>query len=418
MRVVILTQHYRPEPWPKAHELAEGLRSRGHAVTVITGFPNYPLGRLYPGYRVRPWSLEDIEGVEVVRLALYPNHSLSSALRILNYLSFAAMAAVAGPVFCRKADAMFVFHPPLSIGVSAASIGAVRRLPYVYAVADLWPEAIVSSGMVRSRWIVRLLERAERFVYRSATVVAPVTEMMRDHLISDGVPQDNLTVIHDWADERTYYPVPPQPAVADRYGLAGRFNVVFGGQLGLLQKLGTIIDAAQLLRHQQQIQFVIVGDGIDRDRLVQEAASKGLDNVRFIPRVPPAEIREIYALAGALLVHLSADPIFRVSVPAKVYSYMACGRPILAAAEGATADLVRRIGAGLVCRPEDPQDLAHTTVEFTRLPESMRQEMSRRVRETFLSHYSRAVGLDRCEMLLADIASAKTARGIASKRSR
>lgn len=415
MRVVILTQYYKPEPLPEAHELAEGLRSRGHFVTVITGFPNYPAGRVFDGYRIRPWTRETIEDVTVIRLALYPDHSTSVLRRILNYASFAVMASIAGPAFCREGDVMFVFHPPLTIGVAAYAIATACRIPYVYGVADLWPEAIVASGMLRRSVLVRLLERLERFVYRHAAAVAPVTPAMVDHIAGKGVPRHKLHVLPFWADERIYYPVPPDPILTERLGLAGSFNVVFAGQLGLVQRLGTVIEAAELLRGQNEIQFAIVGDGVDRDRLVQEATARGLTNIRFIPRVPPREMRQIYALADVLLVHLSADPVFRMSVPAKIYSYMACEKPILAAMDGAAAELIQKAGAGLACKPEDPSALASAIAQFYATPLWQRKEMGRRARDAFLHYYSRAVVLARCEELLMNIARRSDTTGTVSR---
>lgn len=404
MRVVVLTQHYKPEPLPKAHELAEGLADRGHQVTVVTGFPNYPTGRLYDGYRIRPWAIEMIGGVRVVRLALYPDHGTSALRRLANYGSFAALASIVGPIFAGPTDAVFAIHPPLTITIPAYVIGQLRRAPYVFGVGDLWPEAIVAAGVLREGLPVRVLRRLAQFAYRHAAAVAPVTSAIGEHLAATGVPRAKLQVIPDWVDETLYTPVPSDPSLAEQLGVAGRFTVMFAGQIGIVQHLSTVIEAAETLRDRPEIKFVIVGDGVDRARLMRDVEAGRLSNVTFPGQRPPEEMPRLLALADVLLVHLSGDPIFRLSVPGKVYAYMACGKPILAALDGAGADIVRAAGAGLVCPPAQPRALADTVLEFRRLPYATRQEMGRRAREVFLRQYSRRVVLEQCEALLARVA--------------
>jgi colanic acid biosynthesis glycosyl transferase WcaI len=410
MRVAILSQYYAPEPLPKAQEMAEGLRDLGHEVTVITGYPNYPSGRLYPGFRIRPWAVEAIHGIRVVRLALYPDHSRSGIRRIANYCSFALAASLAGPFLCGTPDVMFVFHPPLTIGIAAWVISQVRRVPFVYGVADLWPDAIMAAGMLTSRPAIALLERLERFVYARASAVAVVSPGMVDHLVREGVRPRKLHVITDWADERVYGPVPRDAALAERLGMRGKFNVVFGGQLGILQRLDVVLEAAELLRPHPDVQFVIAGDGVERARLERETAVRHLGNVRFTGRLAAAEMPAVYALADALLVHLSSQPIFRMSIPAKTYAYLACGKPILMAMNGDAAELIRSSGAGLTCPPEDPAALADAVLTLLHMPPVAREELGRRARETFLAQYARSAVLRRCEALLTSVAARGTAQ--------
>ena len=404
MKILILTQYYKPEPLPKAAELAESLSQRGHEITIITGFPNYPSGNVYPGYALRPWSITPDGKIRVVRLPLYPDHSKSALRRMLNYGSFAATASFLGPLFSGAADVMFVFHPPLTIGISAFVISRLRRVPFVYGLGDLWPEAIVASGMIRNPRTIDLLERMERFVYTRAAAVAVVTPAMVDHLVHKGVPREKLHVISDWADEQVYRPLPRDPELAARLGLAGKFNVMFAGQVGIVQKLDTVVRAAELLRHLEQVQFVIVGDGVERSRLIGEAAARGLTNLKFFGLMPSGEMPALYALADVLLVHLSDDPIFRLSIPAKVYAYLACERPILMAVDGIAGELVRMADAGLTCRPEDPVALAETAMTFFHMTLHAREEMGRRGREAFLRDYSRTAVVTKCEALLKDVA--------------
>ncbi len=406
MKILILTQYYDPEPLPKLGELARGLHERGHEVTVVTGFPNYPQGTLYEGYAIRPWSVENDRGVRVVRLPLYPDHSRSSARRMVNYGSFALSASVLGPALCGGADVMYVWHPPLTIGAAALAIGMARRVPFVYAVHDLWPEMAVAAGMLRDGALTRMLDRFGRFVYRRAAVVGVVSPGFVDHLVVKGVPREKIEVLTDWVDETLYRPVPPDQDLAERLGTAGRFNVVFGGQLGVAQHLDTVLDAARaLLASRPEVQLLLVGDGVERSRLERRAADMGLTNVRFAGRFPAAEMPAVYALADVLLIHLKADPAFRMSIPGKTYPYMACGKPVLAAVEGVTAEIIREGDAGLTCPPEDPGAMAAAIVRLLDMTAEERARMGSSARRTALAKYARSVVLDEHERVLTAVGS-------------
>lgn len=403
MRVLILSQFYKPEPVFKPHELAEGLQERGHQVTVLTGFPNYPYGTLYEGYRLRPWHVETVSGVRVIRLHLYPDHSRSPVRRILNYSSFCMSASILGPILCGPVDVMYVRHPPLTVGVAAWILSLARHIPFIYAVHDLWPESIVAAGMLTNRRLISLLERMECFIYRRADAIGVASPGFIGHLQRKGVPRGKIQLLTDWADEQVYRPVSPDPSLAEELGMAGRFNVVFGGQLGIAQGLDTLIDAWEFLRPHENIQLVIVGDGVEKRRLEAVVAVRGLRNVRFLGRLPSDKMPTIYAMADVLLVHLIANPIFRMSVPGKTYAYMGCGKPLLMAVDGVAAEMIRSANAGLTCPSEDPQAIARAVLQFFHLPQKMREAMGANAREAFLKQYSQSVVLEKHERLLASL---------------
>lgn len=414
MRILILTQYYPPEPIPKPYELARGLVERGHEVVVITGFPNYPGGRLYPGVRIRLWHHDLIDGIRVLRLPLFPDHSRSPLRRVFNYTSFAVSVVALGSVLSGPADVMFVEHPPLTIGVAAWILGGVRRMPFLYAVNDLWPESVEATGMLRSRHLLDCIRKIESFVYRRAAGIAVVSPGVKGNLIGKGVPPDKVQVIPHWADESLYRPVPPDPNLARKFSMAGRFNVVFAGQMGLAQALDVVLDAAEELSDLAEVQFVLVGDGTDAERLRQAAGEQGLENVRFLGRQPAEMMPYIFAVAGALLVHLRDDPVFRVTIPSKTIAYMACGRPVLMAVEGDAADLIRAAGAGVTCRSQSGKDLADAVRRLHAMSREAREHMGRAGRKAFLTSYSRGVLLDRYEAILGGMARGN-ARGAEAK---
>ena len=407
MRVAILSQYYPPEPIPKPHELARGLAERGHEVVVITGFPNYPAGKLYPDTRLRLWRWETLDGIRILRLPLYPDHSRSVVRRALNYGSFAVAAGLLGSVLSGPVEVMFAEHPPLTIGLAAWVIGRLRQTPFVYSVNDLWPESVEATGMVRNRRLLNWMRYLERFVYRRAAAIAVISPGFKQNLLAKGVPPEKIAVIPHWADESLYRPVPPDPVLARDLGMAGRFNIVFAGQLGLAQGLDVVLEAAEELSDLDDIQFVLVGDGTDADRLRRSAGQRGLKNVRFLERQPAERMPHIYAVSDVLLVHLRDEPLFRITIPSKTVAYMACGRPVLMAVEGDAADLIRTTGAGVTCRAGDAKDLAETVRRLRAMPRTALDVMGQAGRSAFLAQFSRSVLLDRYEVILNNIARPK-----------
>jgi glycosyltransferase involved in cell wall biosynthesis len=418
MRVIILSQYYWPEPIPKPHQLATGLRERGHEVVVVTTVPNYPTGKVYEGYRLRPWQREEPDGIQVIRVGAFPDHSQSAVRRTLNYLSFGASAGMLGPLLSGPADAMYVWHPPLTIGLSAWMFSLAHNVPFLYGVHDIWPEMVQATGMLTNRGILAMLSRLESFVYRRAAAIGVISPGFRRNLMDKGVPAEKIHWLPDWADEAVYRPVPPDPALAERLGMAGRFNIVFGGNLGILQSLDVVIEAAGRLRDLPEVQFVLVGDGTERKRLQEMAASLGVRNVQFIPPQPPTQMPWIFALAQGLLVHLKRDPLFELSIPAKTMAYLACGRPILMAVAGDATELIQRAHAGVTCPNGDPEAMAEAVRQLYRMTPDCRQAMGENGLRTFRKEFSREVVVARHEEVLLEIAERALIRRKSRQRER
>jgi len=411
VRVLILSQYYDPEPIPKPGELAAALRERGHEVSVITGLPNYPAGRLYPGARLALLKRERIDGIPVTRTFELPYHGRWAAGRILNYASFMISAALAALVTA-PCDVIYVWHPPLTVGVAAAAIGRIKRAPVVYDVQDIWPESAVLSGVLRDGSLVRLMSRLERLVYRLVDHILVVTPGARDNLIGKGVPAAKLTVLPHWIDESLFGAVSPDDAAAVRatYGWRDRFVVLFAGNLGLVQGLETVVRAAECLRHETGILWAFVGDGVDRARLEQLVAERGLGgSVQFIDRQPLTAMPAFFAAADVLLVHLKRSELSNYIIPSKTNAYLATGRPILMAMEGAAADLVRQAKAGVVVGSDDPEALAAAALALRAMPEADRARFGESGRRFLLEHLSKARVLGDYEALLARVMADRTA---------
>jgi colanic acid biosynthesis glycosyl transferase WcaI len=381
------------------------LQERGHTVTALTGFPNYPGGELYPGYRVcwRQW--EQRNGVRVLRVPLYPEHSRSGLKRMLNYASFALSATTIGVALCGPADVMWVYHPPLTVGISAWWIGLLRRIPFVYEIQDLWPETLAATGMLNSPRALRVVGRVAQFIYRRAAAITVISPGFKRNLIAKGVPADKIHVIPNWADEEVYRPVARDEALACEHSLLDRFNIMFAGVMGAAQALDTVLDAAEQLRDMPAVQFVLIGDGIDVERLKQQAATRQLANVCFIGRQPAERMPHFFAWADALLVHLKRDPLFEITIPSKTIAYLACGRPILCGVAGDAADVVREAQAGLIIPPQDASALAHAVRDLIQMPVDQREALGRNGRAAFERQYTRAVLVQKYEALFEEVAT-------------
>lgn len=406
MRVTILSQYYDPEPVPKAGEIARALRARGHETTVITGFPNYPSGRLYDGFRLRLIQRETCEGIPVVRTFEYPYHGKNIMGRLMNYSSF-VFSAPLGAVFGPRPDVMYVWHPPLTVGVAAWLISRLRGIPFVYDVQDIWPESAVLSGLMKEGFLVRIMSWLERFVYRRAAHLIVVTEGARRNLVSKGVSPDKVTVMPHWVDESLFDESANERRESVRQELQwdDHFVVLFAGNLGLVQGLDSVVRAAAQLPASSRVLVVMMGDGSDRQRLI--AMTRELyvsDRVRFVERQPMSRMPELMAAADSLLVHLRRSELSRYVIPTKTLAYLAAGRPILMAMEGAAADLVVEAGAGITIPPEQPEALATAMQAFSELTESERDAYARRGRMYLRANLSKDLVIGRYERLLRRVA--------------
>jgi colanic acid biosynthesis glycosyl transferase WcaI len=409
-RLQILTQWFDPEPAFKGISFARELAKRGFDVEVVTGFPNYPTGIVYSGYRLKLCQREVVDGISIVRLPLFPSHDSSVLRRILNYISFALSVGVYGLIEMRKADVMYVYHPPLTVGLSAALIRAVRRIPIVYDVQDLWPDTLSATGMLRNRTALNVVGFFCKMVYRSVDRIAVLSEGFKAALLARGVPESKVVVVRNWADEAVLRRSPPTKRldIGDKVASADAlpFTVVYAGNLGKAQALDAVLDAALMLRGSERpIRFLFVGDGIDRPRLKAIVRDKGIDNVRFEDPVPLSEIGAILSRADALLVHLSADPLFDITIPSKTQAYLCIGRPVVMAVGGEAADLVERAGAGVVAQPGDAESISNAVLSLARLSVGERISMGERGRRFYESELSFDRGVDAFAALCRDLCS-------------
>ena len=392
MRVVLLTQWFDPEPTFKGLTFARELVRQGFEVEVVTGFPNYPGGKVYPGYRIKLIRHEEIDGVRITRLPLYPSHDGSALGRIANYASFAASSLFYGLFLMKRPDVLYAYHPPLTVGVTASLLRMFRRTPVVYDIQDMWPDTLRATGMMNNEKVLSIIESVCHWVYGRVDHLVVLSPGFKRLLIERGVPAQKVEVIYNWCEEDGLNA--PVGACPPGFPDASRFRIVFAGNMGKAQALGAVLEAASIVAvSRPDICFVLVGSGIELDGLKLEVATRKLANVVFIPRVPMSEVGAILAAADALLVHLKNDPLFAITIPSKTQAYLAVGRPILMAVPGDAAALVQRAGCGVSAEAENPQSIAAAAIRLAEMPADERQAMGARSRDYYWKHLSLSVGV-------------------------
>lgn len=391
-RVLYFSQWFPPENGAVGLQVAKGLIAKGHEVEVLTGFPNYPTGRLSPGYKLAPYRREVMDGVVVHRVFLYPSHDRSSFGRALNYLSF----FISSLFFClikgHRYDVIYVYHPPILPGLAAALSGLLTGRPFVLEVQDLWPDSVAASAMSGTGVMTRALNPVCRYVYSRAAYVLGQSRGMAARLVERGARPERTAVMFNWADEASARATGGFDI--STLGFEGRFNLVYAGNMGPLQALETLIEAAhQLAVSEPQIQLTLIGEGSERSRLQALVTSLGARNVQILPGVPQARIGDVLAAADALIVHLRDDPLFEITLPSKLQFYLAMGRPVLAGVRGEAASIVVDADVGRAFEPESVSSAAEAFARLARTPKADLEAMGRRARTVYEDRFSFAASL-------------------------
>lgn len=389
VRVLLMTQWFDPEPTFKGIVFARELVRQGFEVEVITGFPNYPGGKLYPGYKMKLCQKEQIDGVSITRVPLYPSHDKGKIGRILNYVTFSISLMLYG-LFSKKADVIYSYHPPLTVGIAAAIVGFFRRVPVVNDIQDMWPDTLSSTGMVSNKRVLSLVGKACDWVYKRSAKIVVLSPGFKTLLVERGVPAEKIEIIYNWCAEDAINQ--SQNVEQSVFKTDGKFRILFAGNMGLAQALDVVLDAAALVSTQvPEIEFVFLGGGLEVENLKRLTQERALNNVVFLPPVSMAEVGVYLYSADALLVHLKEDDLFKITIPSKTQAYMAAGRPILMAVDGNAADLVRRSQSGVIAKSGDAISIADASIQLFRATGSERAVMA----ENGMIFYKRDLSLVR-----------------------
>lgn len=357
MHILFLSDNFPPEVNAPASRTFEHCRvwlREGHRVTVITCAPNFPAGRVFPGYRNRLWQREIIDGIEVIRVWSYIAANEGFVRRTLDYLSF-MLAAFIAALFVRRVDVIVGTSPQFFTVCAAWAASFAKRRPWVFELRDLWPESIRAVGAMRSARLLAALERLELFLYRRADMIVAVTESFRENLIARGVDGGRIRVITNGVDMTRFRPVAKDPALLAELGLEGRFVAGYIGTMGAAHGLETMLQAAALLRARpggEEIHFLMLGGGAERRRLEAMRAEMALGNVTFLDFVPKEAVARYWSILDTGIVHLRPDPLFRTVIPSKLFECMGMGIPVLHGVEENPPESWSTTGQGSSSNPE------------------------------------------------------------------
>lgn len=366
MKIGILSQWYDPEPGPAALPAvyAREMVRRGHTVSALTGFPNYPDGVVHEGYRIRPRVLERRDGVDVHRVALYPQHSRSAIGRIANYASFAGSATLLGGRSLKNVDGIWVYNSPVTVSLPLLTHSRNGRRPFFLHVQDLWPDSLIASGMVPHGWVgdraSAIIRRVVRATERRAAFIGVISPGVRDLIIQRHPEVDPAKIVYapNPTNEALFRPSTELRSSVESMPFQDKVEIMYAGAIGDVQGLDTVLDAARIIRGRSDIQISIYGDGISRARLERRVADEQLSNVVFRGRVPQSEIPRLIARAHIQLVSLASTPFLEFTTPSKIPSLLASGVPVVGQIAGDGARMLNDAGAGVVVTPGDAESLA------------------------------------------------------------
>lgn len=401
MKILLLTQWFDPEPTFKGLLFAQALRAAGHEVEVLTGFPNYPGGKVYDGYKISVYQKDIVDGITIHRAPLYPSHDGSAIKRIFNYLSFAISTFFIGLIKTRGVDVIYSYHPPLTTSLSAFLLGLCKRVPFVIDVQDLWPDTLFATGMLKNKKALFVVGKACDFIYKRAAKVVVLSPGFKSRIESRGVPQDKIEIIYNWCNE---------PALNDfeessvKLPDNGNLNLVFAGNLGFAQGLPTIVAAAEILQKNDiQVNVILLGDGVAKSKGIEDSDTKLLKNIYFLPRVPMNEVGGILAKADMLLVHLTSNELFEITIPSRTQASLAMAKPIIMGVSGDAAELINKSDSGFTCKPDNPISLAEAVTKLSLLPDSQRTQMGINGREFYYKELSLKIGVAKFIRIFKDI---------------
>jgi glycosyltransferase involved in cell wall biosynthesis len=400
VKILIVSQYFWPENF-RINDLTQELMQRGHSVTVLTGIPNYPAGRVFDAYRQNPKAFEQYRGARVWRVPMLARGH--GAVRLfLNYLSFVIGACLYGPWRLRgqQADVIFVFEPsPVTVGLPAILLGWIKRAPVVFWALDLWPETLAAIGVVQSPRVLGWVGNLVKFIYERCTLVLGQSRGFLASIAKYCSDTQKIRYFPSWAEE--VFNQPDLLPAAEVPVLEGVFNVLFAGNIGEAQDLPAVLEAAESLKANTAIRWMIVGDGRKSDWLLEEVARRGLQgNVLLLGRFPVERMPSFYAHADALLVSLKKDPVFSMTIPGKVQSYLMAGVPLVGMLDGEGAKVITEANAGLVCAAGDSDGLAAAVLEIAAMRADQRHQLGANGRAFAQKEFGRGLLMDRLEVLL------------------
>ncbi|WP_127717847.1 glycosyltransferase family 4 protein [Halobacteriovorax sp. HLS] len=402
MNILIVSQYFWPERF-KINDIAQGLIEKGHAVTVLTSIPNYPVGKFFNGYGLLGPYFENHNGIKVVRVPQFPRGNKKGIMLALNYLSFMLIASILGPILLlrKKFDRIFIYQlSPVTAAFPAVVMKWIKKCKLYFWVTDLWPESLVAAGVTTSPRILSLVGRFVKFMLDQSDLILLSSKGFTKNMIERGIDRSKLEYWPQWG-EKLFYETLIEENKLPRNEVPEGFVIMFAGNIGTSQSFEIIVEAAERLSSYTDIHWVILGDGLKRAWIEKEVIDRGIEDCfHLLGSRPMDSIPYYYSLSSALLVSLKKDPIFSITLPTKVQSYLASGKPIIVSVDGEAADIVNENFCGVSCRASSVEDLVDGVLKlYSKTPEE-REKMGANGREFFFKNFERELLLTKLENLM------------------
>ena len=375
VRILFISHYFPPEvnaPASRTHEHCRKWVDDGHDVTIITGVPNHPTGKLFGGYKNRFLQEEQVDGIRVIRTWMLLTSNAGFAKRILNFILFALMSVVAS-FKVKNPEVVIATSPQFFCGLAGAAVAKIKRRPFILEVRDLWPKSIVELNQLGEGPVLSFLEWLERRMYHSADGIVVNTRAFVDHIGQFNYPSNRIEIVYNGIDTDLFKPQPPSNELRARFDLEGRFSVGYLGTLGLAHGLRTLLEAAEALRSQPEIVFLLIGDGAEKKKLESIVRERKLRNVRLIGLQPREMMPAWIATTDILLVSLRDLPVFETVIPSKIFEFLAQERPVIVAARGEIRSMTEASNVALTIDPEDPGALVDAIQKIRNEPEIARE---------------------------------------------
>lgn len=417
MNILLITPNFPPEITGAGHlyfELAKSMVDGGHKTTVVTCFPRWHINEMPPKYKGKIFMWETMEGIQVIRVKMPPLPLKIPAARGIDHF-LVAIAFLIRSLFLGKQDIILVYSPPLPLGLTAFTLGKIRKIPFIFNVQDIFPRYAVDSGVLRNRLFIWFFEVIERFVYRQAKYISVHSPGNRKYLSSRGVPESKLAVIPNWVDVDRVRAVEKYNGFSKRYRLDDKFVVSYAGTMGYAQDVNTIIKTAALLKSYKNILFLLVGEGPEKQELVKKSKNLMLNNVMFLPTQPWAKYLEVLQSSDVSMVNLKKELSTPV-VPSKIFNIMASSRPTVASIplDGDAAKIIKEAQCGLCVPAGDKEKLAQAILHLHENP-SLRKKMGENGRIHVERYYSRTACADKYEELFLKALNSGANNGVKHK---
>ena len=404
MRILFLSHYFPPEvnaPATRTYEHCKQWVKMGHEVTVISCVPHHPMGKAYPGYKNKLVHVEYKDGIKAIKVLTYITANEGFIKRTFNYVFYMLMTILVAP-FLSKADVVISTSPQFFNGLAGYFVSRIKCARWVLEIRDLWPESILAVGAIKNQKVIDVLEAIERFVYRKADYIVPVTEAFKKHILERGGKEKSITVIRNGVDLGFFTQIEPDQAFAKSVGIGGKFVASYVGTHGMAHGLDTMLEVAELLQGREDIVLLMAGDGAEKTRLQEQISVRNLANIKMLGQLPKTDMPKLWSISDASLVLLRKLDLFLTVIPSKIFESMAMKKPIILGVDGESKGIIKEAEAGIAIEPENAVGLAHAIRQLAdnkQLCESLGENGYQHVSE----HFNRKALATQYEAILSEL---------------